>query len=95
MNISTVAPVAENPYKLGVGTWPPFLVGRDEQLRLSGVSWTVRTPAGVLACPTRRHFAMRSTSLRRALQASSIRRPAAHSIRTQTRKNGTRSPACS
>lgn len=34
MKISTVAPaVAKNPYKPGVGTRPPFLAGRDEQLR--------------------------------------------------------------
>lgn len=30
----TVAePVAKNPYKPGVGTRPPYLAGRDEQLR--------------------------------------------------------------
>lgn len=33
MNISTVASVAKNPYRPGVGTRPPFLAGRDEQLR--------------------------------------------------------------
>lgn len=33
MNISTVGvAVAKNPYKPGVGTRPPFLAGRDEQL---------------------------------------------------------------
>lgn len=34
MKISTVGPtLAKNPYKPGVGTRPPFLAGRDEQLR--------------------------------------------------------------
>jgi hypothetical protein len=34
VKICTVAePVAKNPYKPGVGTRPPFLAGRDEQLR--------------------------------------------------------------
>ncbi len=34
MKICTVdEPVAKNPYKPGVGTRPPFLAGRDEQLR--------------------------------------------------------------
>lgn len=33
MNFSTFLRVAKNPYRPGVGTRPPFLAGRDEQLR--------------------------------------------------------------